>query len=84
MKNIKLLLYINGLLYFFTLKSKIRTAIFSKTNFPTSPNFYNYLILNNILLFYLGEVVGEVLGKYGEVMGKFKMVCRKLPQGLSI
>lgn len=60
MKNINLLLNINNLLYFFTLKSEIKTAIFSKTNFQTSPNFYNYLILKDILSFYLREVIGEV------------------------
>ena len=80
MKNTILYIKNKKLLYFFVSKNKIRTAIFSKINFPTSPNSYNLLILNDILLFYLGEVMGEVWGKYGEVWGKFKSHVANFPK----
>jgi hypothetical protein len=83
-KNLTLSFKINTFLYFFISGNKIRTAIFSWLNFPTSPNFYNSLILIDIFMFLLGEVYGEVLGKYGEVKGKFRGEGRKLPQGVSI
>jgi hypothetical protein len=82
-KNLTLSFKINTFLYFFVPRNKISGAIFSELNFPTSPNFYKSLILIGIFIFLLGEVYGEVLGKYGEVKGKFRVEGRKLPQGLT-
>jgi hypothetical protein len=75
---------IKQLLYFFALKTQFRTAIFSKIKFQSSPNFYNYLILLYILMFFLGELIGELWGNLGELWGNFKSVCRKVPPRISI
>jgi hypothetical protein len=75
---------INKLSYFFISAPRFRAAIFYKINFQTSPNFYNYIIIKINLMFCLGEVIGEVMGKYGEVMGKYVLLWRHLPQVSSI
>jgi hypothetical protein len=84
LKNSKLSITINSFLYFFVSKLNFETAIFSETNFHTSLNSYNYIILNNIFMFYGREVYREVKGKYREVKGKLGGVLAQLPFQVSL
>lgn len=49
MKKDYILNKIKQLIYFFTSEHKIKTAIFSKIKFHSSPKYYNYIILKGNL-----------------------------------
>lgn len=69
---------------FFCLTKKIRSSIFFNLNFPTSPKSSNYMNFNFNLIVKFGEVVGEGLGKLGEVRGKLDDPACKLPLIVSL
>lgn len=70
---------INQLIYFFISNYEIKTAIFSKMKFPSSPNYYKYIILKDNLFIYLGAPWGLLGGTMGLLWGSYFLCFSSAP-----
>jgi len=60
---------IKQLCMFFYSKCEIKTDTTLKMKFPSSPNYYKYIILKDNLLIYLGSLMGNLWGTMGLLWG---------------